>query len=353
MAFGIDDVIGSVIGAGASIIGGSQNAAAIRDTNRTNKEIAESNNAYNEKMWNLNNAYNDPSAQVARDIKAGINPFLNGANVGNVESKSVQGTMPAPMQSPQPGNGLMAAAPALSNFSTMMLNQQLLKSQVVKSDADAKTSQAEALLAETKAKKLSGVDTDKTHMEIENLGYEGRLKSLQSDAQEIQNRVNDVFANPIAKANLAKIQADVASTLASKNLTDAQIKTEVQKAIMTSAEANKIKLESKQIDTLLPYLVTQYKLTNTGQSNANQLSTNEVNFQNSHTVPTTPTFGEREKAARVANAENTVQIGGVNIDKSKAEQYKIDQESKLLVKDNAFYFISKLGQLIPLSFLIK
>lgn len=48
--FGIDDVIGSVVGAGASIIGGSQNADAIRDTNRTNKEIAEANNAYNEKM---------------------------------------------------------------------------------------------------------------------------------------------------------------------------------------------------------------------------------------------------------------------------------------------------------------
>ena len=79
MSFGIDDVIGSVVGAGASILGGSQNAEAIKDTNRTNKEIAEENNAFNEKMWNLNNEYNDPSAQVARDVKAGLNPFLNGA----------------------------------------------------------------------------------------------------------------------------------------------------------------------------------------------------------------------------------------------------------------------------------
>lgn len=352
IAAGLIAGAGSLIGgAASSVFGSKSNAAAVRDTNATNLQIAKDNNAFNQQMWEKNNAYNDPSAQRDRLLKAGINPYL-GDNVGNVESKSITGTMPAPMQAPQPGNGLIQAAPYISNFATQLMNQQLMAAQVKTADATATSSIAKAELDKAAAQKMLGVDTESVHMDIQNKAYQGRLLSLQSDAQEIQNRVNDVFASPLAKANLAKIQSDVASMLVNRKLTSAQVATEVQRAINVSARTNKINLESKQISTLLPYLVTQYQLSNQGQSNANILSGNEVKFQNSTTMPDN-TFGMRSKVAGLEQSENAVQLGGLNIDKATAETYKITQESKLVKKDNDFYILNTVGKLIPLSILIK
>ena len=359
--FGIDDIaIGTVaaagIGAASNILGSNANSKNVARTNAMNLQIARENNQFNQQMWEKNNAYNDPSAQKERLLKAGINPYVSASNggtgVSSIASKQVEGTMPSPMQPTYPGNALIAAGSSIANGVNMFMNQQLMAAQVKKANAEATTSAAQAKLANAQANKTAGVDTDLAHQNIENTAYKSRLVSLQADAQEIQNRVNDVFASPIAKAQLSKIQADVAAQLANRNLTEAEVNTEVQKAINLSASTNKIRLESKQIATLLPYLVTQYKLSNIGQSNANALSANEVRFQNSTSMPDN-SFGMREKAAGLKSAELGVQLGGVNIDKATAETYKINQESKLIRKENQFFVINSLGKLIPLTLLVK
>ena len=137
----ISPVTSLVGGVTSSIIGSNENAKAVKDTNATNLKIAQENNAFNQQMWEENNAYNDPSAQRDRLLKAGINPY-QGDNVASVASKSVEGTMPAPMQAPQPGNAFLQASPYIANFATQMMNQQLLSSQVRKSDAEANTAEA-------------------------------------------------------------------------------------------------------------------------------------------------------------------------------------------------------------------
>ena len=172
------------------------------------------------------------------------------------------------------------------------------------------------------------------------------------NSQEMQNRVFENFGSPTAQAALLKIQSDVAAQLANRRLTDAEVNTEVQKAINLSASTNKINLDSKQIATLLPYLVTQYKLSNIGQANQNILTGNEVRFQNSATMPD-DTFGMRQKVAGLKQAENSVQLGGLNIDKATAETYKINQESQLVRKENQFFIVNALGKLIPLAMVIK
>jgi len=352
----IGSVVTGVLGFGSNVLGAKQNSANVEDTNRTNLQIARENNAFNQQMWEENNAYNDPSAQKERLLKAGINPYVSASNGGSgvstMQSKQVEGTMPSPMQPSMPGNAIIAAGSSIANGVNLFMNQQLMAAQVKKANADANTADAQAKLATTQADKTAGVDTDLAHQNIQNTAYKSRLVSLQADAQEIQNRVNDVFASPTAKAQLSKIQADVAAQLANKNLTDAQVDSEVQKAINLAASTNKIKLESDQISTLLPYLVTQYKLSNIGQSNANALSGNEVRFQNSSTMPDN-SFGMRQKAAGLKSAELGVQLGGVNIDKATAETYKITQESRLIRKENQFFVVNSLGKLIPLAMVIK
>lgn len=124
-------VVGSAIGAGASLIGGAGSTAA---QNAANKEIAQMNNAFNEKMfdkqvaynkemyqqqlgdqwkfyndskqnawdlvgnqqqfqkdmWNKTNEYNSPAAQRSRLEAAGLNPYmmLNGGSAGTAQTMS-------------------------------------------------------------------------------------------------------------------------------------------------------------------------------------------------------------------------------------------------------------------------
>ena len=273
--FGIDDMaagtlIAAGIGAASNALGSHSNSQNVADTNATNLQIARENNEFNQQMWAENNAYNDPSAQKDRLLKAGINPYVSaqngGSGVSSIASKPVEGTMPSPMQPTMPGNAMIAAGGSIANGVSMFMNQQLIAAQVKKANADATTAQAQATLAQAQATKLAGVDTELAHQDIQKTAYEGRLISNQADAQEIQNRVNDAFAAPTAQAALSKIQADVASQLANKKLTDAEVNTEVQKAINLSASTNKLNIDAHQMSVLLPYLVTQYKLTNQGLS---------------------------------------------------------------------------------------
>lgn len=118
-------ILGSIIGAlagmssqesanAANIRLGEMNQQNIRETNATNKAIADAANAYNYKMfqeqnafnldmWNKQNAYNDPKAQVQRMLAAGINPAGNFGNVsqaGSLSSAQAQGAVTADMQAP-------------------------------------------------------------------------------------------------------------------------------------------------------------------------------------------------------------------------------------------------------------
>lgn len=130
-ASALTGVVGSSIGAGASLIGGASSTAM---QNQANKEIAQMNNAFNEKMfdkqiaynkemyqqqlgdqwkfyndakdnswklvenqqqfqtdmWNKNNEYNSASAQRERLEAAGLNPYMmmNGGSAGTAQTMS-------------------------------------------------------------------------------------------------------------------------------------------------------------------------------------------------------------------------------------------------------------------------
>lgn len=82
-------IVSGIFGIASSLLNNKAQSGA----NKTNMEIAQMNNEWSERMmekthlydlemWNKNNEYNDPSKQVERLTKAGINPALALSNIG-------------------------------------------------------------------------------------------------------------------------------------------------------------------------------------------------------------------------------------------------------------------------------
>ena len=99
-------VLGSIIAAGASLVGNAIGASSQNKANQTNIDINRENNRFNaeqaqiqrnwqEKMWGMNNSYNSPNAMISR----GLNPFVQG-------SAAMAGS-----RSPASGGAAASAAP--------------------------------------------------------------------------------------------------------------------------------------------------------------------------------------------------------------------------------------------------
>lgn len=148
---------GAIAGAGSLISGlwsshGSRDAAryqlqAQRETNQTNRDIAEQNNKFNERMWNLQNEYNTPVMQRARLEAAGLNPYLmmDGGSAGVAESAptaDTSGTQVAPDIGSTIAGGYQAMgnsiSAAASQIAQMTYQDDLQKANVAKTQAEAK-----------------------------------------------------------------------------------------------------------------------------------------------------------------------------------------------------------------------
>lgn len=77
------------------------NAELVRETNAQNKELFERNLAWQEDMWNKTNEYNDPSKQVERLLKAGINPAYVLGNGSMAEASTMSSPAAPSLQAPQ------------------------------------------------------------------------------------------------------------------------------------------------------------------------------------------------------------------------------------------------------------
>lgn len=137
------------------------NRALTRETNLMNRDIAREQNELNYKMfteqndWNYNmwqkqNEYNDPSAQVERYLKAGINPLwaISNGNPGNAQQLSsapwagaAGATMvPPQMQAPHVDLDEVAALQSVINgyqgFQRLSLEKKANKAAVAKTEAE-------------------------------------------------------------------------------------------------------------------------------------------------------------------------------------------------------------------------
>lgn len=242
------------------------NLRMMREQNAFNADQAAIQRQWTTDMWNRNNLYNSPDAMISR----GLNPFIQG-------SAAMAGS-----KSPASGGTAATAAPVPSmqafkpNFSGVFQSLASL-AQAKASEAAAGESGARARQTDTVTPLLSDYYrglTNWKNLAIGDSGYwnkeTGRISASLDQSTEAQKLKNAQFAERISAAQETQIllkseaqrimnkymdenqQADLfikAQTLVNLQalgaLTEEQIKTEIQRVILTAAEASGKKIDNR------------------------------------------------------------------------------------------------------------
>lgn len=286
-------VVGSAIGAGASLIGGAGATAA---QNSANKEIAQMNNAFNEKMfdkqvaynkemyqqqlgdqwkfyndskqnawdlvenqqqfqtdmWNKNNEYNSASAQRERLEAAGLNPYLmmNGGSAGTAQAMSGSAGA-APSGAAPSGQGVTppTATPYSADYSgiTAGLGRAI---DVLSSMPDRKVKEAQADNLRIEGKYIAG----KAIAQILQMRTEAKTK----EARLALDRLIANFDNNLKVSNMAVNEQNIAESKARTQLAITENLFR-QKELDFLPQAQKLQLAQGAADIALRY--SQKKLT--------------------------------------------------------------------------------------------
>jgi hypothetical protein len=242
------------------------NLRMMREQNAFNAQQAQIQRDWQQQMWGMNNSYNSPSAMISR----GLNPFVQG-------SAAMAGS-----KAPASGGAAATAAPVPSmqaykpNFSGVF--------QSLASLAEAKASESSARESGARTNQIDSLTpllqdyyrglTNWKNLAIGASGYwtpqTGRISAALDQSIETQNLKNAQFAERISAAQETQIllnsaaqrimnkymdenqQADLfikAQTLVNLQtqgaLTEQQIQTEIQRAILISAEASGKKIDNR------------------------------------------------------------------------------------------------------------
>lgn len=252
-ASALTGVVGSAIGAGASLIGGASSTAM---QNQVNKEIAQMNNAFNEKMfdkqiaynkemyqqqlgdqwkfyndakdnswklvenqqqfqtdmWNKTNEYNSPAAQRERLEAAGLNPYMmmNGGSAGTAQTMSGSSGA-APSGGAPSGQGVTppTATPYSADYSgiTAGLGRAI---DVLSSMPDRKVKEAQADNLRIEGKYIAG----KAMAQILQMKTEAKTK----EARLALDKLIADFDNNLKASNMAVNEQNIAESKARTQL---------------------------------------------------------------------------------------------------------------------------------------
>nr|DAG86972.1 MAG TPA: Putative minor capsid protein [Microviridae sp.] len=245
------------------------NLRIMREQNSFNAEQAQIQRDWQEKMWGMNNSYNSPSAMISR----GLNPFVQG-------SAAMAGS-----RSPASGGSAATGAPVPSmqafrpNFSTVFNSlaslAQAKKAQSESNNIDAITPQignyykgltnwknlaiGESGYWNKETGRISAsLDQSTEAQELKNLQFAERL----SAAQETQILLNSEAQRTLNRYLDQQQQADLfikGQTLVNLQLTGAltekQIQTEIQRAILTAAQASGQKISNEVAASIAESLI--------------------------------------------------------------------------------------------------
>lgn len=222
-----NSLLGGLFGSSAN----EKNIEMQRETNAQNYKMFKEQQQYNLDMWNKQNAYNDPSAQVERLLRAGINPSA----VFGSGSLSEAGTLTSPNAPEMKAAHVNPYQPDLQvgDAVNAYIQSQLANAQRRKTDADIKHTEALTLTEQRsldyKLKLLSsqanreGVLGDIARSELRYMqdSYYWRLKQLRNDivSQEDQHRLTqEQIYNHRLQNGLAEVQLAYAPRLSEAQL---------------------------------------------------------------------------------------------------------------------------------------
>lgn len=280
-------VVGSAIGAGSSLIGGSVSTAM---QNQANKEIAQMNNAFNEKMfdkqvaynkemyqqqlgdqwkfyndskqnawdlvgnqqqfqkdmWNKTNEYNSPAAQRERLEAAGLNPYmmLNGGSAGSSQTMSGSaGAAPSGGAPSAQGVTPPTATPYSADYSgvTAGLGRAI---DLLSSMPDRKVKEAQADNLRIEGKYIAG----KAMAQILQMRTEAKTK----EARLALDRLIADFDNNLKVSNMAVNEQNIAESKARTQLAITENLFR-QKELDFLPQAQKLQLAQGAADIALKY----------------------------------------------------------------------------------------------------
>lgn len=312
--------VGAAIGAGATILSGifsssasrkaaDNNLQAVRETNETNKYLAEKQNQWNLEQWNRENEYNSPEAQMMRYKAAGINPYMA---MGNITSGNASSLQSAELANQQPATTDIVPdysfiGQAGTSFATLYNQTKLNEAQVdnVELDADLKratlayntlkaANEAKGLGLDNIAKQLDYDFAQKTFNEREQqtrlqtikMNYENNVLALSVDNSRLDNAIKSYYKDNIQPLEAQQIQERINNMIAetyatyqevyrSNRLADWQIK---QCKADIAYKTNLILQGWKQLDINQQQANTS-QMVGTSQANLNdsQSNLNQIN----------------------------------------------------------------------------
>lgn len=291
---------GIIAGAGSLIGGlfsshGSRDAAryqlqAQRETNQTNRDIAEQNNKFNERMWNLQNEYNTPQMQRARLEAAGLNPYLmmDGGSAGIAESAptaDTSGTQVAPDIGSTIAGGYQAMgnsiSAAASQIAQMSYQNDLQQANVNKTNAEAKNADLQnqydslrndfataQFLVDLRLKQKQGDISDyeanylRDSMQdrLDAVKFQNTLTGSQSSYYnqmsgllDVQRQIEQTNLDWLPREKAAGLAATLQNvrTMASQmHLNFAQAKSAYATAVLNYAQANGVRIDNRLKDSV-------------------------------------------------------------------------------------------------------
>lgn len=307
---GIDPLVGSaLITSGVNLVGGlfgahknNQNQAALMQKQiEAQKQLQRNQNQWNLEMWNKQNEYNTPFNQRSLYEDAGLNPsyFLGQGNgtAGSVQSS----TMSAP-SAPTPAGDYGF----LGSIGSTILQQELLKSEIHKNNADAGYTGAmmktEDLLRDAKLnflkaqEGLTQAQKGEVDAKIENLKanteYQKALKGLTDTDRQIQEVVlqyiplmqkqqleNLKAEYELKLSEVGKNEALVESIKASIRLIDQQIKESESRIAVNNQEIKESNSRIQVNNQSINESKSRVKVNNASVKNINA-DTSGKNIQN-------------------------------------------------------------------------
>lgn len=285
--------IGSIVG---GLFGkkGSDNAAKTqlqiaRETNANNYRIAQENNAFNERMVDKMNDWNSAKNQRARLEEAGLNPYLmlDGGSAGTATTAPTADTSSV-QSAPDVGSTIASGAQQLgssissaaSQISQQVYNSSLQEANVRKANADASSSEQDALLKgiesqfaaqrfllDLKLKEMQGKVSEQDYYylrdsmqdRLDSVNFQNTLTGSQSsyynqmaglvDVQRQIEKTNLDWLPREKQAGLAATLQNVRTMVSQMHLNYAQAKNAYAMAILNFVSANGIRIDNRLKDT--------------------------------------------------------------------------------------------------------
>lgn len=235
------------------------NLRMMREQNAFNAEQAQIQRDWQQQMWDMNNAYNSPDSMISR----GLNPFIQGS-AAMAGSRAPASGGAAATAAPVPS--MQAFRPNFSNvFNSLASLAQAKKAQSEANNIDTITPQignyykgltnwknlaiGESGFWNKETGRISAsLDQSTEAQELKNLKFAERLSAAQetqillnSGAQRILNR----YLDQQQQADLFIKGQTLVNLQLSGALTEKQVQTEIQRAILTSAQAAGQKISNR------------------------------------------------------------------------------------------------------------